>query len=259
MIIRMVDQAEHEEKLEPVLHGIQIEKIRQIYENLNENMRKHSIAREYCVNGTYIIQQQPQINVNVFILQLLSDYTSIEHILKLVNECTCCSRHSQNKPKHINTPYKMIFNTSTSYYPTQHQNKYKQRDKNGNVYYCHCKCRKIARMISIACHDLFHINSLYYRTTLLYNYCQSLKKLEYHTREVERIQNNPQSRKRKRKSYRQLKEHRIDVEDTKNNLKYETAYLQYHLTMFPNIQKEAQYLHLYETIPMENVDIQQFR
>lgn len=252
MILRMVYQAEHEEHFAPVLHGIQMEKIQQVYETLNEHMSKYSVIREYCVNGTSIIQRQPNINLNELVLKLLSEHSPIEHILQLVNNCSCCVRHSHNKPCDIHIPYKMSFDP---YSPIKYQNKYKQKNQNGNGY-CHCKCRKIARMILIAYHDLFHMDSLYYRTILLHNYCQSVKNLEFHKREIERVYNNPQSRKRRRKSYHVLKEHKSEVEKTQRDLKYEIAYLQYHLTMFPNIKKEDQYLHLYEKIPIENVDIQ---
>ena len=259
MILEMVYKAEHEDKYEVVLYDLQINHVHQMYDKLIEHLEEKSVYQEVCVNGTFITHMQPQGNINQMVLEFMTSYDDVSKMLKVLSKCTCCPRHSNNKPDDLHADprtYILHFDAQNNiYHPAQNENK-SEFKKAGKTYFCNCTCRKIARMLLISHNNIFHMNSLYYRKVLLYNYHKANNKLEYYNNNIEKIKTDPQSRKHKRKTYHKLKRYKKDVEIFQKELSYDLAYLQYHMTVFPHIEHEEKYKVLYDKIPITNIRIQ---
>lgn len=260
IILQMADHAEHAEKYENVFNDLKIDQLHRIYHELQETITYKSTLREYSVNNICITQLQPDINVNEFVLNRMSQYATIANTLHILSKCECCPRHKENKPitVHANpdTYLTTLDESKNTFNPGLSRDK-NRFNKNGEVYYCMCSCRKLARMMMLAYKSHFDLKSAYYRRTLLYNYKQSKDKNDYYTTELEKLRSNPQSQKRKRKTYMKMNILKEKIREIQHNLKYDISYLQYHMTMYPNIEKETKYQQLYNEIPMKNIHIHQ--
>lgn len=263
MILQIAYNLEHKDKYNLVLNDIKVDKINRVYDGLQEQMIQNSTYREICINNTNIIHIQPHMDINYFVLNTISEIDNIHIILNILSKCTCCPRHAYKKPTDLNADqntYTLNFNMlndvlNNEYEPETIKHKHKYVGKNGKTYLCYCKCRKVARIILISYHNIFHVNSFYYRNTLLYNYLVSKNKEKYHIDYIDNLKTDCKLKKRKRKRYSEIHKHMKELVNAKNDVKYSLAYLQYHIVTYPTIKNEQKYKTLYNQIPMDNIHI----